>query len=39
MKKLICLSCKKEVEVKLVRYGNGHIAVCTVCGNLAYNGK
>ncbi len=37
--KIICLSCKKEVEAKLVSCGNGHVAVCPVCNKLAYNGK
>ena len=37
--KVICLSCGEEVEVKLVSYGYGHIAVCPVCNELAYNGK
>ncbi len=32
-----CLSCGKEVDVKLVRYGNGHIASCPLCGKLAYS--
>ncbi len=38
-KKVICLSCKEEVEVELKDYGNGHIATCPVCHQLAYNGK
>ena len=38
-KEIVCLSCKKEVEVELVRYGSGHIAKCPKCGKLAYNGK
>jgi len=37
--KVICLSCGKEVEVKLVNYGDGHIAMCPKCGELAYNSK
>jgi len=38
-KKVICLSCKREVEVKLINYGDGHIATCPVCQKLAYNGE
>jgi len=38
-KKVVCISCKQEVQVTLVRYGNGHIATCPSCGKLAYNGK
>ena len=37
--KVKCLSCQKEVEVKLFPYGNGQIATCPKCGKLAYNGK
>ena len=37
--KVKCLTCGKEVEVKLVPYGNGQIAICPKCGKLAYNGK
>jgi len=36
---VVCAACKKEVEVKLIPYGDGHIAVCPVCKKLAYNGK
>jgi predicted RNA-binding Zn-ribbon protein involved in translation (DUF1610 family) len=39
MKKKVCLSCGKEVEVIMISYGYGHIAVCPSCGKLAYNGK
>ena len=39
MEKIICLFCKKEVEVKLISYGDGRIATCPKCGKLAYNGK
>jgi Zn finger protein HypA/HybF involved in hydrogenase expression len=34
-----CLACKEEVKVKLVRYADGHIAVCPLCGKLAYSGE
>lgn len=34
-----CLSCHHDVEVKLHKYGNGHIADCPRCGKLAYNGE
>ena len=39
MKTVVCRSCGKTVEVKLVPYGEGHIATCPVCKKLAYNGK
>ena len=38
-KTVSCISCKKQVEVKLIPYGNGHTAICPECGKLAYNGK
>ena len=37
--KVTCVSCKKEVKVVLVDYGNERIAVCPVCNKLAYNDK
>lgn len=37
--KIVCLFCKKEVKVKLISYGSGHIATCPECGELAYNGE
>ena len=36
-KQVICVTCKKAVEVKLIRYGDGYIAVCPECGKLAHN--
>ena len=39
MKQVICESCGKEVEVKLIKYGDGHIATCPSCCKLAYNGE
>ncbi len=38
-KKVTCQSCGKEVEVKLIPYGGGHIANCPDCKKLAYSGK
>ena len=40
IKEVVCLSCHKNVEVKLVPYGTkgGHAAVCPNCKKLAYNG-
>jgi len=37
--KVICLSCKEEVLVKVTKYGNGYIAKCPKYGDLAYNSK
>ena len=37
--KIVCLSCQKEVEVKLIPFGNGHVATCPKCKEIAYNGK
>ena len=34
-----CISCRKEVKVKLIRYGKGFIAICPICKSLAYNSK
>lgn len=39
MEEVTCVTCKEEVEVKKIPYGNGHIATCPKCGKLAYNGK
>jgi hypothetical protein len=36
-KEVVCLSCGKKVEIKLVSYGNGHIGTCPLCKKLAYN--
>ena len=38
-KKVNCLSCRQEVEVKIIDYtdhGCGHYAMCPVCNRLAY---
>jgi predicted RNA-binding Zn-ribbon protein involved in translation (DUF1610 family) len=35
--KVRCISCNKEVEVALKPFGDGYIATCPDCGNLAYN--
>lgn len=32
-----CLSCHKQVIVRPIKYGNGCIAVCPICGKLALN--
>ncbi|MEK7567925.1 MAG: hypothetical protein AAB513_03340 [Patescibacteria group bacterium] len=34
---VVCLSCHKQVEVKMIEYGGGHIATCPLCKELAYN--
>jgi len=34
---VICLSCGKEVTVQKISYGNGFIAICPICGQLAYS--
>jgi hypothetical protein len=33
-----CETCGKQVEVKLIPYGNGNIATCPIYKQLAYNG-
>jgi len=38
-KTVICITCTKEVKVKLIPFGSGHVASCPVCKKLAYNGK
>ncbi|MDD5291539.1 MAG: hypothetical protein PHZ04_05600 [Patescibacteria group bacterium] len=38
-KKVNCVTCYKEVMVKLLPFGFGHIAICPECGKLAYNGE
>lgn len=32
-----CLTCREIVNVKMVSYGGGFVAVCPLCGKLAYN--
>lgn len=39
MKTVICLSHHGEVEVKLIPFGDGHIALCPKCNRLAYSGE
>ena len=39
VKQVKCSECGKEVEVKMIPYGLGHLALCPICGKLAYNGK
>jgi predicted RNA-binding Zn-ribbon protein involved in translation (DUF1610 family) len=34
---MTCLSCKNEVTVNPIRYGDGFIATCPKCGKLAMN--
>ena len=34
---MTCLSCKNEVTAKPIRYGDGFIATCPLCGKLAMN--
>jgi hypothetical protein len=34
---MTCLSCKNEVTVKPIRYGDGFIATCPKCWKLAMN--
>ena len=36
-KNVICVTCGKNVTVRLVEYGYGHIATCPLCKKLAYN--
>jgi len=38
-KVVTCVSCYKKVMVKLLPFGNGHIATCPECQKLAYNGE
>jgi len=34
-----CMSCGQMVKAKLIKFGDGFIAVCPVCKQLAYNVK
>lgn len=36
---VICITCQQEVAVKLVPYGHGKVAICPLCGKLAYANK
>ena len=36
-KNVVCVNCKEKVVVKLVPYGEGHIAMCPKCGHLICN--
>ena len=33
-----CATCGRLVEVKVVSYGDGHVAVCPECGGIAHSG-
>jgi predicted RNA-binding Zn-ribbon protein involved in translation (DUF1610 family) len=35
--KIICQSCKKEVEVTFIDFGGGIVAICPKCGKLAFS--
>ena len=34
-----CMSCGEIVKTKLIKFGDGYIAVCPICKQLAYNVK
>ena len=34
-----CLTCHKEVNVELIPFGDGYVAICPLCSELAYNEK
>jgi len=34
-----CMSCGKEIKAKLIKFGDGYVAVCPICKKLAYNVK
>ena len=34
-----CMSCGKEIKTKLIKFGDGYIAICPLCKKLAYNVK
>ena len=34
-----CMSCGKKIKAKLIKFGDGYIAVCPICKKLAYNVK
>lgn len=36
---VVCLSCRREVVVKLVDFGDEKVAFCPVCKKLAFNKK
>jgi len=38
-KKVCCVTCGKMVDVKTIKYGEGQVAICPLCGKLAYNKK
>ena len=37
--KMTCMSCGKEIKAKLIKFGDGNVAVCPICKKLAYNVK
>ena len=37
--KMVCISCRKIVMAKLIKFGDAYIAVCPLCKKLAYNVK
>ncbi len=39
-KEIKCRDCGKEVEVKIIRFGDGYVAApCPECGGVAYNSQ
>jgi len=36
---MVCISCGETVRERLIKYGDGYIAVCPLCKKLAYNVK
>jgi len=36
---IVCISCGKTVKTKLIKFGDGYVAVCPLCKKLAYNVK
>jgi ribosome-binding protein aMBF1 (putative translation factor) len=33
------MSCGKKIKAKLIKFGDGYVAVCPICKKLAYNVK
>ena len=35
---VVCVTCGRKVEVDFIPFGNGYVAICPICGRIAYNG-
>jgi len=36
---MVCITCGETVRARIIKYGDGYIAVCPLCKQLSYNTK